>query len=81
MGNKKSSTESKNLNKIAYMNSSIRNFNRYFIMYLFFNHLAACFWFFQAKMQDFPDGCWVRDKGLHDDSVFRQYIVSFYWSF
>lgn len=41
----------------------------------------ACFWYFQAKLNDFPSGCWVVDEGVLDATNGRKYMVAFYWAF
>ena len=48
---------------------------------IFINHLMCCFWYFQAKIQDYPAGCWVRDEGLIDSANSDKYLVSFYFIF
>lgn len=48
---------------------------------MFINHIYCCFWFFQAKLLDFPNDCWVVVKGFQDDTPGRQYLVSYYWAF
>jgi hypothetical protein len=47
---------------------------------LFVNHLVCCFWFFQAKWNDF-ESSWVLATGNENESPEKQYVVSFYWAF
>jgi hypothetical protein len=53
----------------------------YFILgFLLLNHLAACIWYFVAKLQDFAPECWVTRLGYIDAPNEEIYIVSFYWT-
>ena len=48
---------------------------------LYINHLMCCFWYFQAKMDDFPPDCWVQQEDLMEADISTKYMVSYYWAF
>ena len=47
----------------------------------FVTHLAACFWFLQAKLDGMVPDSWPVRKGLVDEGAVIQYSVGFYWAF
>lgn len=63
------------------ISNQTRNLIKMLITVLFFTHLTACLWFFQAKLLDFPDDCWVTKRGLIDSSNAQQFLASYYWAF
>lgn len=42
-------------------------------------HIAACMWFFVARMTDFSQDSWVVRCGYAEDSEWQQYLAAFYW--
>ena len=51
------------------------------ISILFINHVVACFWYWQCKLQDFPSASWINGKGMIDAPNHVKYIASYYWAF
>lgn len=47
---------------------------------LFITHLAACIWFLQAKLWDFPSDSWVVVKDVIDEDWFKLYLMSYHWA-
>jgi hypothetical protein len=43
-------------------------------------HLAACFWYFTAKLDGFNPDTWVARYGLENDSDADLYMTAFYWA-
>lgn len=43
-------------------------------------HIAACVWYFFARITDFEFDCWVVRAGLLDKDEVAQYIGAFYWA-
>jgi hypothetical protein len=43
-------------------------------------HVAACFWYFIAKIEGFGPDNWVTKKGYLDDSTETLYLAAFYWA-
>ena len=53
----------------------------YFIFaFMLLNHIAACIWYYVAKLQDLNPDCWVTRLGYIDATHSEIYIVSFYWT-
>ena len=48
---------------------------------VFLTHLAGCFWFLQAKLDDMEPNTWPVRKGLIDEGMMMQYSVAVYWAF
>ena len=48
------------------------------ISIIVFCHIACCFWYLTAVMDDSLDN-WVDSNGFTDESNFENYIASFYW--
>ena len=48
---------------------------------VFLTHLAGCFWFLQAKLDDMEPDTWPVRKGLIDEGMMMQYSVAVYWAF
>lgn len=80
--------------RFAKKNKSVRKFTEWlsltsgvtqilgvFVIMLFTTHLAACFWFLQAKLDNFEPDTWPVRKGLVDEGVMIQYSVAVYWAF
>mmetsp|Transcript_10690 Transcript_10690/g.20799 ORF Transcript_10690/g.20799 Transcript_10690/m.20799 type:complete len:606 (+) Transcript_10690:25-1842(+) len=44
-------------------------------------HFIACFWYFAARLDDFPYDCWIVQGGFMDKSIGSKYLTSFYWAF
>jgi CRP-like cAMP-binding protein len=62
------------------VNANIERLIYFILGFLLLNHLAACIWYFVAKMQDLNPDCWVTRLGYIDASNMEIYIVSFYWT-
>lgn len=62
------------------VNANIERLIYFILGFLLLNHLAACIWYFVAKMQDLNPDCWVTRLGYIDASNIEIYIVSFYWT-
>ncbi|MEE4247704.1 MAG: ion channel, partial [Kangiellaceae bacterium] len=43
-------------------------------------HVAACFWYFIAKVEGFGPDNWVVKRGYKNDSTEDLYLASFYWA-
>lgn len=43
-------------------------------------HLAACLWYFSAKLSNFSPDTWVVRRGIQDSDPFVLYLSSFYWA-
>jgi hypothetical protein len=41
----------------------------------------CCFWFLQAKINDFPESSWVIQNDVLDLDSNMQYLISYYWAF
>lgn len=79
---KKEANSSKSqMAKAIKLGNSIKEMLTIISTIIFTNHLVACLWFFQAKLLDFPDNCWVRKEDIIDEDASRQYLISFYWAF
>ena len=48
---------------------------------VFLTHLAGCFYFLLAKMDNMEPDTWPVRKGLIDEGMMMQYSVSVYWAF
>ena len=48
---------------------------------VFLTHVSACFWFLQAKLDNFEPDTWPVRKGLVDEDMLIQYSVAVYWAF
>jgi hyperpolarization activated cyclic nucleotide-gated potassium channel 1 len=44
-------------------------------------HFIACFWYFAARLDDFPYDSWIVQGGFADKSLGMKYLASFYWAF
>lgn len=44
-------------------------------------HFIACFWYFAARLGDFPYDCWIVQGGFMDKEIGSKYLISFYWAF
>ena len=62
------------------VNANIERLIYFILAFLLLNHLAACIWYFMAKLQDLDPDCWVTRLGYSDASNAEIYIVSFYWT-
>ena len=51
------------------------------VLTVFMTHLSACFWFLQAKLDNFEPDTWPVRKGLVDEGPLIQYSVAVYWAF
>jgi len=49
-------------------------------LFLLFNHLGACFWYYLSRLQDLSSQTWVVRFGSIDASNFELYTISFYWT-
>lgn len=78
---KKKKKEGGIMARLEKMPNQVKNFILFFINYMFFNHLFACLWFFQAKIQGFPDSCWVARDDVREEAPGYQYLISFYWAY
>jgi hypothetical protein len=47
---------------------------------LILSHLAACFYYFTARLSDYDDETWVSRLELNNSGYFMKYITSLYWS-
>lgn len=56
------------MGKLAKLSSNFKTGFKIALSIMFINHLMCCAWYFQAKWQEYPSGCWVRDEGLIDAS-------------
>jgi len=43
-------------------------------------HIAACVWYFIARVTDFSQDSWVVRFGLMEAGVWTQYLAAFYWT-
>jgi hypothetical protein len=43
-------------------------------------HLATCFWYFTAKLDNMHPDTWVVRYGYTDDNDLELYMASFYWA-
>lgn len=43
-------------------------------------HLAACLWYFSAKISNFSPDTWVVRRGIQDSDPIVLYLSSFYWA-
>lgn len=43
-------------------------------------HVMGCFWFFSARITDFPPESWVLRCNLQSQAPFQQYLTSVYWA-
>jgi hyperpolarization activated cyclic nucleotide-gated potassium channel 1 len=48
---------------------------------LFLVHLFGCFFYLQAKLQDFSTDTWVNKRGEIDKRTIQKYFSSIYWAF
>ena len=78
--NKDSNSFTRFLLDIFKINANIERLIYFIFAFLLLNHLAACLWYWIAKIQDFNPDCWVTRLGYIDSSNFEIYIVSFYWT-
>ena len=69
-----------NMTKLLKLGHAARQMAQIIGTILFVNHLVCCFWFFQAKWNDFQSS-WVLARGIENDTPEKQYVVSFYWAF
>ena len=44
-------------------------------------HIAACIWYFLARITDFDVNTWVVRYNFEDSGQFHQYLAAFYWIF
>jgi len=44
-------------------------------------HFIACFWYFAARLDDFPYDSWIVQGGFADKGIGTKYLASFYWAF
>lgn len=44
-------------------------------------HFIGCFWYFAARLDDFPYDSWIVQGGYADKEIGTQYLASFYWAF
>lgn len=44
-------------------------------------HFIACFWYFAARLDDFPYDSWIVQGGFADVDIGSKYLASFYWAF
>jgi hyperpolarization activated cyclic nucleotide-gated potassium channel 1 len=44
-------------------------------------HFIACFWYFAARLDDFPYDSWIVMGGFADKEIGSKYLASFYWAF
>ena len=70
----------KNSDLLKFSNS-FKSFVNLLLIYLCFNHWMACVWFLQARLNDFPETCWVRRKQMMELTTINKYLSSFYWAF
>ena len=61
-------------------NSAMRLLKSFFTI-LICLHLAACFWYFSARLDGFGPDCWVVRYSYIDESIQTKYLVSLYWAF
>lgn len=69
-----------NMTKLLKLGHAARQMAQIIGTILFVNHLVCCFWFFQAKWNDFQSS-WVLAREIENDTPEKQYVVSFYWAF
>jgi hypothetical protein len=62
------------------VNANIERLFFFILTFLLLIHLAACIWYYIAKLQDLSPDCWVTRLGYIDASKSEIYIVSFYWT-
>lgn len=43
-------------------------------------HVAACFWYLSSRLSDYEPDTWVVRNEMKDESYWRQYLASVYWS-
>jgi len=63
------------------LTSAAKGFLSMFSVYMFFNHMMACIWYLQAKLQDFPDDSWVMRSDNQETKENKLYLISFYWAY
>lgn len=61
-------------------NSAMRLIKSFFTILLCL-HLAACFWYFSARIDGFGPDTWVTRYSYLDSSLGTKYLVSIYWAF
>ena len=47
--------------------------------FLLLLHTMSCLWFLAAKLDGFPENCWVLRYGLESNAPFNQYVNSLYF--
>lgn len=52
-----------------------------FITILLCLHLAACFWYFSARLDNFGPDTWVTRLNYLDSDIGTKYLTSIYWAF
>lgn len=63
------------------MNVGLQKILNMIAIMLFTSHLAACLFYFSARLSDFAEDTWVVRLGLQEKSYFMKYITALYWSF
>ena len=62
------------------MTASMANLMQLVTMLIFITHFFACFFFLQAKWQDFLDDSWVVQEDLIGADISFQYTIAIYWA-
>ena len=62
------------------MNAGIMKMITVTFTVFFFVHLVGCFWFLQAKLDDFNYDTWVVRLNYIDKAPSDQYLASIYWA-
>lgn len=71
----------RNLTQFLDMTSGVTQMIGVVVTVVFLTHLAGCFWFLQAKLDDLEPDTWPVRKGLIDEGMMMQYSVAVYWAF
>ena len=79
--------KTKNTNKVTRffldifkINVNVERLIYFIVAFLLLNHLAACIWYYVARVQEFEPECWVTRLGYIDSSDIEIYTISFYWT-
>ena len=62
------------------INVNVERLIYFIVAFLLLNHLAACIWYYVARIQEFEPECWVTRLGYIDSSDIEIYTISFYWT-
>lgn len=74
------SSASDRIQEFIQMNSRLWKLLKFLSSVFLCVHLAACFWFFTARLDNFEPETWVVRYDYINDSVWSQYLTSIYWT-